>query len=84
MGLRTCVAVAVEYSSDWTPSLGASICCGCGPKKTHTHKILNKERKKNQMLRLLRSGKYKSSTHEIIIIHSSFVFHTSKLQKLRP
>ena len=32
------VAVAVEkaggYSSDWTPSLGTSIRCQCGPKKT--------------------------------------------------
>ena len=31
------VAVALmwggSYSSDWTPSLGTSICCGCGPKK---------------------------------------------------
>ena len=31
------VAVAVVqaggYSSNWTPSLGTSICCGCDPKK---------------------------------------------------
>ena len=35
------VAVAVVYacshSSNWTPSLGTSICCECSPKKTHTH-----------------------------------------------
>ena len=27
------VAVASNYSSDLTPSLGTSICCRCGPKK---------------------------------------------------
>ena len=36
MRLGSCVAVAQAsgYSSDWTPSLGTSICCRCGPKKT--------------------------------------------------
>ena len=33
--LRSGVAVAVvqadRYSSDWTPSLGTSLCLGCGP-----------------------------------------------------
>ena len=37
MRLRSGVAVAVaeagSYSSDSTPSLGTSVCCGCGPKK---------------------------------------------------
>ena len=37
MWLRSCVAVAVGqdriYSSNSTPSLGTSICYGCGPKK---------------------------------------------------
>ena len=32
------IAVAVVWasscSSSWTPSLGTSMCCGCGPKKT--------------------------------------------------
>ena len=35
--LGSCVAVAVAIdncSSDWTPRLGTTICCGCGPKKT--------------------------------------------------
>ena len=32
--LRSRVAVAGNYSSNSTPSLGTSICCGCGPKKT--------------------------------------------------
>ena len=36
--LRSCVAVALVeasgYSSDLTPSLGTSMCCWCGPKKT--------------------------------------------------
>ena len=33
--LRSHIAVAVagSYSSNWTSSLGTSICCGCGPKK---------------------------------------------------
>ena len=43
--LGFCVAVAVAVavaqasscSSDWTPSLGTSICCGCSPKKKDTH-----------------------------------------------
>ena len=40
MRLGCCVAVAVTVadgygsSSDWIPSLGTSICCRCGPKKT--------------------------------------------------
>ena len=37
MQLRSGVAVAVVYtgscSSDWTPSLGISIWCRCGPRK---------------------------------------------------
>ena len=40
--LRFCVAVAVAQagscSSDWTFSLGTSICHGCGPKKTKERK----------------------------------------------
>ena len=43
--LRSCVAVAValasSYSSNWIPSLGTSICCGCGPKKQFSLKIKN-------------------------------------------
>ena len=40
LGSRTAVAVvyAGGYSSDWTPSLGTSICCGCSPKKTERKK----------------------------------------------
>ena len=37
MWLRSGIAMAVGYacscSADWTPSLGTSICHGCGPKK---------------------------------------------------
>ena len=37
MGLRSCIAMAVmqasSCSSDSTPSLGTSMCHGCGPKK---------------------------------------------------
>ena len=31
---RSQMAQASSYSSDWIPSLGTSICRGCGPKKT--------------------------------------------------
>ena len=31
--IAVAVAVASGYKSDWTPSLGTSICFGCGPKK---------------------------------------------------
>ena len=33
MWLRSGIALASGYSSDLTPSLGTSICCGYGPKK---------------------------------------------------
>ena len=40
LGSRIAVAVveARSYSSDWTPSLGTSTCCGCGPKKSNKKK----------------------------------------------
>ena len=38
-GVAVAVAVAGSGSSDWTPRLGTSTCCRCGPKKhTHTQK----------------------------------------------
>ena len=51
MQLRSDVAVAVAVAgscgSDWTPSLGISTCCGCGPKKQkQTNKQTNKQTKK--------------------------------------
>ena len=36
--LGSSFAVAVAYSSDWTPSLGTSICHECDPKKTKDKK----------------------------------------------
>ena len=40
----SCVAMAVaqagSYSSNWTPSLGVSICCSCGPKKQRKKKYI--------------------------------------------
>ena len=35
LGSRVVVAVVQtgSYSSEWTPSLGIPICCGCGSKK---------------------------------------------------
>ena len=38
-GIAMAVAQTIGYSSDLTPSLGTSICCRCGPKKTHTKKF---------------------------------------------
>ena len=38
VAVAVAVAVAGSYSSDQTPSLGSSICCGCGPKKTKDKK----------------------------------------------
>ena len=33
-GVAVAVVQASGYSSDWTPSLRTSLCCGCSPKKT--------------------------------------------------
>ena len=54
LGCRVAVAVvqAGRGSSNSTPSLGTSICCGFGPKKTkrnkqlYFHKTLKNEKKK--------------------------------------
>ena len=43
-------AVTGSYSSDLTPSLGTSMCHGCGPKKT------KKKKKIGSMLSLLLKG----------------------------
>ena len=49
MWLRSGVDVAVGwaggYSSDSTPSLVTSMCCGCGPKKTKTKQNKTKQKK---------------------------------------
>ena len=39
LGSGVAVAVAGSYSSNWTPSLGTSICCGHGPKKDKKLKL---------------------------------------------
>ena len=45
MRLRSSVAVAVaqagSYSSDWTPSLGTSICHGCSPTKKKKFEVFH-------------------------------------------
>ena len=41
-GVAVAVVEAGGYSYNWTPNLGASICCGCGPgkdKKTKKKKL---------------------------------------------
>ena len=48
MRLGSCIAVAVvkagSYSSNWTSSLGTSICCECGPRKDKKNKKTNKKK----------------------------------------
>ena len=36
--MAVAVVEAGTYSSDWTPSLGTSICCACGPTKSENEK----------------------------------------------
>ena len=48
------VAVAGSYSSDSTPSLGTSICPGCGPQKTK-----KKKKKKKQNVSITGQGALK-------------------------
>jgi len=49
LGSRVAVAVAVAeaggYSSDWTPSLGTSMCCRCGPQKTKRKSVVERPTK---------------------------------------
>ena len=40
-----CRGCGIGHSSDLTPSLGTSMCCGCGPKKTKDKKQTNKNKK---------------------------------------
>ena len=55
------VAMARSYSSDYTPGLGTSTCCGCCPKKaTHTQKSfmgLNLRATQKGNLKRVREGK---------------------------
>ena len=46
LGSSVAMAVAGGFNSDWTPSLGTSICCGCGPKTT---KKIKKSKLKKEM-----------------------------------
>ena len=43
-GIAVAVAVDGSYSSDWSPSLGTSICHRCGHKKTKRQKKRERER----------------------------------------
>ena len=52
--MAVAVAVAGSCSSDLAPSLGTSICCGCGPKK-------KKKKKEKSRKLLLSSGEEESS-----------------------
>ena len=44
-GVAVAAAQAGGYSSDWTPSLGTSICHGCSTKKTKRQKKKRKKKK---------------------------------------
>ena len=51
--MAVAVAQASGYSSDWTPSLGTSICHRCGPRKDKKKRKRKKERKTNPLHLLL-------------------------------
>ena len=53
--LAEAVVQASSYSSDSTPSLGTSICCGCSPKKTKTNKQTNKKQGNPVLYQILRA-----------------------------
>ena len=67
MWLGSCTAVAVAwaggYSSDWTSTLGTSICLGCGPKKTKKKKNKKTKNKKNIKKKLKGSLIFSTTTH---------------------
>ena len=46
LGSGEAVAVASSNSSDWTPSLGTSICLGCSLKKTKAKSQKKKKKKR--------------------------------------
>ena len=52
LGSRVAVALASAsgYSSDWTPSLGTSLCRGSGPRNSKKTKKKRKERKRKAFL----------------------------------
>ena len=50
LGYGLAEAVADGYSSDSTPSLGTSICCGCSPKQKRK---TNKQTNKNPPIKLI-------------------------------
>ena len=47
-GVALAVAEASSFGSDWTPSLGTSLCQGCGPKKTKKKKKKKKKERKKK------------------------------------
>ena len=60
-GVSVAVFVAGSCSSDWTPSLGTSICCRCGrEKKRKERKEGKKERKEGR-----KEGRKKKGKKEI-------------------
>ena len=47
-GVALAVAYTGSYSSDWTPSLGTSICRGSGPRNSNNNTTNNNKRQKDK------------------------------------
>ena len=62
LGSGVAVAKAGGYSSDWTPSLGTSICHGSGPRKGKKTKKKKKENKTTLEFPLCVSHSYASGS----------------------
>ena len=74
------VVQASSYSSDWTPSLGTSICCRCGPKKKKKKNFFLERILLNETVIQLphRYSKSWDSWHDRSVLHA--VFHWSIAQ----
>ena len=86
MRLRSRVAVAVvwacSYSSDSTPSLGISICCRCGPKKTKNKQktVLPWEGTARGFIGFAQKTGLWINVSVLLFIHRSFQSHHSQRQ----
>ena len=74
---------AGSYSSNWTPSLGTSICRGCGPKKTKRKSIREKNRKQ-RIIRHLMELCFLSSTGSVYYLKTFSLLICSHIHFPRP
>ena len=88
--LGSCMAVAVvqagSCSSDWTLSLGTSICCRCGPRKTkniYIHKTTSRYDWQQEDKETFWYGFHSRSKAFHCLCHSSFKVKTPKNDVLR-